>query len=113
MFEKYLNFIEKKTNNTLQSLQKKLNESIDAKSPVDIWTYIKWNKSEINKNKLDVFNDSEESVKVEYGWRKKAVNWHKKDWTIIYTGIWARVYTRTIDEKEEEISKQLKKIFDN
>ena len=103
-------------------IKKRLNEwiielysDVIKKSPVDTWEYLKWNKTEKatkqwTKFIAKVYNDSENSVEVEYGWRKSPVNWHKNRkswWPIIYTWVWARVITRVFDNQEN-----IKKIQD-
>ncbi len=93
--------------------------SIEEKSPVDTWDYIKWNKridAKLTWNKVvwELFNDSENAENVEFGWRTTEVNWYKwrkKWWPKIYTWVWARTYTRSYDEKQSEALKIIKELW--
>jgi hypothetical protein len=97
-----------------------LSKSIEEKSPTDTKKYIKWNKvikaiKSWSKVIWKVYNDSEYWQKVEFGWRANAVNWHKwpprNAWTRIFTWQGARVYTRTKDEKEQEVINIIKNLW--
>lgn len=112
---KYKDIYDKKIINNINESLEVLEQSIDEKSPVDSWDYIKHNRK-FKATKLwakiiwSVYNDDPKAVNVEYWFRSSPVNWSKKDWKTMYTRTGARVYTRTIDEKENEIKKILSKI---
>ena len=86
------------------------------KSPVDTWEYLKGNKiSPIDtvwdQTGVRIYNDSENAEEVEYWFSWNPVNWHKNrkwGWPVIYSWVWARVYTRTYDEKKNEVIKNFK-----
>jgi len=111
MFEKYMKWLEQKLKQSVNKALSVLDNSIEQKSPLDTGEYMKWNKRSNAKrdgSKIvwEVYNDSSYWYQVEYWFRSSPVNRHKNRrswWTVIYRGVGARVYTRTKDEKEQEI----------
>lgn len=107
MFKKYIQNIKRWLQWWIGNLAKgKIKQSIKEKSPVDTWEYIAWNKDSWVITKwdtvsIDLYNDSRYAKEVEFWFRSAPVNWHKNRrawWPVIYRWVWARVYTRTIDE---------------
>ncbi len=80
-------------------------------SPVDTGTFIGQNRNEWVKQEWDtitwkVSNEWEYSEKVEWGWRKTPVNWHRNDWTI-YNSIWANTYELSVAKVKQNFIKKL------
>jgi len=107
-------------NNAIKAVNKSLEYleiKIDEKTPIDSWEYQRWNKKlearKIWESIIGVlYNDSKNSEEVEYWFRKTPVNWHKHKkrwWPVIYTWVWARVYTRTFDLEQENVINIIKK----
>lgn len=115
MFEKYLKNLENSLVVGINEALGVLEKDIENKSPVDTGDYISWNKRDSAKREWDkvvgsVFNDSKNATNVEFGWRKTEVNRHKNRkqwWPVIYRGVGARVYTRSLDENESKVRKIL------
>lgn len=111
MFEKYMKDLEIRLLKWVNKGLDILDKSIEDKSPIDTWEYIAWNKRdnaqrELNKIVWKVYNDSENGYEVEYWFRSTPVNRHKNRrswWPVIYRGVGARVYTRSIDENDQKI----------
>lgn len=113
---KYAKIYEQRLESGVNEWLKILEKSIEEKSPLDTGEYIDWNKkTEATKywNKIvwRVYNDCDYAKNVEYWFRSTPVNWHKNRrlwWPIIHTGIGARTYSRTYDEKRDSVMNILK-----
>lgn len=85
---------------------------IQINSPVDTWTYLSQHRNEwvTVENGMVVWRVSNEwdySEKVEFGWRKTAVNWHLKNWTI-YVSKWAETYEKSLLKIKKKFIDKLK-----
>ena len=65
------------------------------------------NKVNWNEVKWKVYNDTEYWIYVEYWVSWKAYNYNKPKWSIFFTWIWDRMFTRSFDEKKKEITKNI------
>lgn len=119
MFEKYLKDLENRLRWWVDKGLDILDKSIEEKSPVDTGEYIRGNRRENAKKEWSkvigvVFNDSSYWYEVEYWFRQKPVNRHKNrkaGWPVIYRWVGARVYTRSADENQKQITDILTSII--
>lgn len=117
-FDKYITQIENNVKKEIDQELITLYWDIIQKSPVDKWVYLKWHKiSKWEKVWSSIIwkieNNSDEAENVENWWRKSPVNWHKnrkKWWPIIFSWVWAKVYTRTYFENKDRIMTKFKNI---
>lgn len=112
--DKYVKKIDKNIKNNINLALEVLKDWVDEKTPEDTKTLL-WNtkiekaKDEWNKIVGKVSNDTEYAIYVELWVWDRAYNYHKPKWTQFYTWIWARMFTRTADEKENEVIKIVSK----
>ena len=96
---------------------KDLKEWIDSKTPEDTTTLLWNNKIQWVIKKWNVYfgrvyNDTDYAKYVEYGVRGKKYRYQKPKWNKwFYTGVGARMYARTVKEKEIEIIKKIKAVI--
>lgn len=84
---------------------------IQKKSPVRTWKYLSqhrilWIRKEWNRIIWEITNEGEYPEKVEFWWRKTAVNWHMHDWSIFHNK-WAQTYQRALAKVKSNFIKRL------
>ena len=81
-------------------------------SPIDTGKYVKSHRFlgvriEWNKVIWAIANNMEYSEKVEFGWRKKPVNWHLRNLSSVYNSVWADVYKKAIENNKINFKNRL------
>lgn len=114
-FEKSLNDrLEKAINKSLETLK----NSIDEKTPEDTKTLLGQTRIEQAKQSWNeiigkVINDNTEYwLYVEYGVKNRAYNYHKPKWSVFYSWIGARMFTRWFDDTKQEIINNINKAYE-
>jgi len=89
-------------------------DKVDEKTPESTKTLL-WNNKQVKARKLwnnyiwSVENDTEYAVYVEYWVWWKDFNYNKPKWSNFYSWVGARMFTRTQDEEENEVSNIINK----
>jgi hypothetical protein len=116
-FTKYEKAIESQIKEWIDKATEYLLDKVKENSPEDTGDYIAWHKiekaqSNWNTIKWSVYNDMKYAEEVEYWFRSTPVNWHKNRkqwWPVIYRWVWARTYSRTSDNEEQNIKNIINK----
>jgi hypothetical protein len=105
---KYENAINDSIINWINTSLSILKNAIDSHTPEDTRTLL-WN-NKINRAsniswtiKWSVENNTEYAIYVEYWVRWKSFNYHKPKWSVFYSWVWARMFSKALDEKKSEI----------
>jgi len=106
--------IDKSITDWINKATKYLKDKVDEKTPEDTKTLL-WNNKQVKARKLwnnyiwSVENDTEYAVYVEYWVWWKDFNYNKPKWNNFYSWVGARMFTRTQDEEENEVSNIINK----
>ena len=106
--------IDKSITDWINKATKYLKDKVDEKTPEDKKTLL-WNNKQVKARKLwnnyiwSVENDTEYAVYVEYWVWWKDFNYNKPKWNNFYSWVGARMFTRTQDEEENEVSNIINK----
>lgn len=87
-----------------------LKQKVDEKTPIDTWNLIKNTKIRVRWLIWEVYNDTEYAPYVEYGVKSQTYNYHKGG-RVYYSGVWARMMSRTADEEEKNVAKIVEDII--
>lgn len=112
--QKILNDYQKEVKKNLKKeiveATKEVKKEVKKLSPVDSWTFIKWNREStiIKSNKIiwQLKNKTSYWTYIEKSKTKK--NYHKRK-VKIYSWAWNETYTRALKNKEKEILKMIEK----
>lgn len=108
---KYIPKIEKQLKEGINDWLEVFERDIERFSPVDTGEYIDWNNKTNaiqiwSQIKGSVFNNSENANEVEYWFRSTGVNWSKQGGSpIVEQWVGARVYTKSFDFNEKEVTR--------
>jgi hypothetical protein len=106
--------IDKSITDWINKATKYLKDKVDEKTPESTKTLL-WNNKQVKARKLwnnyiwSVENDTEYAVYVEYWVWWKDFNYNKPKWSNFYSWVGARMFTRTQDEEENEVSNIINK----